>query len=241
MSLWATILLVFVALIASTISSVFGLAGGAVFFSALIWVVDAKTAIPIHSGVQLISNFSRIGVYFREVQWRIVAWFALLLIPGAYLGSMLFSFFNTEMMEALVGAFIIFTAFLPKSIPIGKTKYSFVAIGFISAFLGMIVAVTGPLIASFLNMSDVRKEQMVATKSVCQGMTQLVKVIIFATVVKFDFGEYLPFLFLFGVAALIGTFIGKKIIGKISDGLYDKLNKWLLIIIGTNMLLKALF
>ncbi|MFT6963348.1 MAG: putative membrane protein YfcA [Flammeovirgaceae bacterium] len=240
MSVGVSIFLMAVALLASVISAIFGLAGGAVFFSALVWVVDAKTAVPIHSGVQLMSNTARVGVYVKEIQWRIVLWFSILLIPGAYLGSLLFNYFNTNMMEGLVGIFIIGTAFLPKSLPIGKSKKSFILVGFISAFLGMIVAVTGPLIASFLNISDVRKEQMVATKSVCQGLTQLVKLVMFATVVKFDFGDYLIPLMFFGVASLIGTFIGKKVIGKLSDGLYDKLNKWLLIVIGANMLLKAL-
>jgi len=239
MSVGIIIFLMAVALLAAVISAVFGLAGGAVFFSALVWVVDAKTAVPIHSGVQLMSNFARIGVYFKEVQWRIVAWFSALLIPGAYLGSLLFSYFNSSLMEALVGIFIIITAFLPDSLPIGQKKSSFALVGFLSAFLGMIVAVTGPLIASFLNMSDVRKEQMVATKSVCQGLTQLVKVIVFATLVQFDFADYLTPLLLFGAISLIGTFIGKKVIGKISDKLYNKLNRGLLIVIGINMLLKA--
>ena len=240
MSLGTAVFLCAVALLAATLSAIFGVAGGAVFFSALVWLVDAKTAIPLHSGVQLMSNLARIGVYLREVQWRIVGWFALLLLPGAYLGSLLFRFFNAHMMEALVGAFILFTAFLPKALPMPQSKFSFAALGFVSSFLGMIVAVTGPLIASFLTLSEVRKEQMVATKSVCQGLTQGVKLLIFATVVKFDFGPYLPYLLAFGVASLVGTFIGKRIIGRMPNGLYDTLNKWLLIIIGANMLVKAL-
>lgn len=235
------IFLMLVAIIASCISAIFGLAGGAVFFSALVWMVDAKTAIPIHSGVQLISNLSRIAVYFRQVQWRIALYFSILLLPGAYLGSMLFSLFNSQVMEALIGVFIILTVFIPKQVG-GKSKPSrFLVIGFISAFLGMIVAVTGPLIASFFNASGVRKEELVATKSVCQGITQLAKVIVFSAVLKFDFQEYLTAFLWLGLAALIGTFIGKKVIGKIEDSIYDKLNNLLLIIIGLNMLIKAFF
>ena len=241
MSLSTAVFLSIVALLAATLSAIFGVAGGAVFFSALVWMVDAKTAIPLHSGVQLMSNLSRIGVYLKEVQWRIVGWFAVLLLPGAYLGSLLFSYFNTQVMEALVGAFILITAFLPKAMPIPQSKGSFMVLGFVSSFLGMIVAVTGPLIASFLTLSEVRKEQMVATKSVCQGMTQLVKLLVFATVVKFDFGPYLPYLLAFGAASLLGTFLGKRIIGRISNATYAKLNKWLLIVIGANMLVKAVW
>ena len=235
------LILVLIAALASCISAIFGMAGGAVFFSALVWAVDAKTAIPIHSGIQLIGNTSRIVVYFKEIQWKIALFFSLLLLPGAYFGSLLFRYFNSQLMELLIGGFIILTVWLPKKNHCGQRHKQFILAGFISAFLGMIVAVTGPLIASFFNREGVRKEKLVATKSFCQGITQLAKVIVFSTVLKFDFQQYTAAFVLLGLASIVGTYIGRKLIGKIKDHRYHQLNNALLIVIGLNMLFKAIY
>ena len=105
----------------------------------------------------------------------------------------------------------------------------------------MVVAVTGPLIASFFNREGVRKEKMVATKSFCQGITQLAKVIVFSAVLKFEFQQYTLAFVCLGLASVIGTYIGRKLIGKIQDRRYQQLNNALLIIIGLNMLFKAIY
>lgn len=235
------LVLVLVAALASCISAIFGVAGGAVFFSALVWAVDAKTAIPIHTGIQLIGNTSRIIVYFKEIQWKIALFFSLLLLPGAYLGSLLFRYFNSQLMELLIGIFILLTVWLPQKNHRGERHKSFILVGFISAFLGMIVAVTGPLIASFFNREGVRKEKMVATKSFCQGITQLAKMIVFSAVLKFEFQQYTLAFVCLGLASIVGTYMGRKLIGKIQDRRYRQLNNALLIVIGLNMLFKAIY
>lgn len=234
------IVLMFTAIVASVISSVFGLAGGAILFTVLTWVVSIKEAIPIHSGVQLISNTSRVLIYIREVRWDIVWRFVLLLVPGAYLGGMFFGFFHPLLLEFLVGTFILATVLIPK--PEGKSinLNVFIGLGFVSSFLGMIVAVTGPFIASFFVFNNVTKEAMVGTKSVCQALTQLCKIVVFSSVMKFDFTQYTQALILLGIMAIIGTFIGKRIIGKISDKKYNHLNNMLLGGIALSMILKAI-
>jgi uncharacterized membrane protein YfcA len=103
----------------------------------------------------------------------------------------------------------------------------------------MLVAVSGPFIASFFVLNNIKKERMVATKSVCQGITQIVKLFIFVTVVRFSFAEYSLLLVLLGLAAVIGSLIGRYLIEKISEKAYNTLNNSLLGIIALGMVIGA--
>ena len=241
MNTGALVVLLFTAVVASIVSAVFGLAGGAILFTVLTWVVSIKEAIPIHSGVQLIGNTSRVFVYIKAIRWDIVARFAILLIPGAYLGGLFFGVLPPLLLEFLVGAFIMTTVLLPKQENKSVNPNIFIGLGFVSSFLGMIVAVTGPFIASFFMFNNVTKEALVGTKSVCQALTQCSKILVFSSVMHFDFYQYTQVLILLGSMAIVGTFIGKKIIGKISDKNYHQLNNLLLGTIALSMMLKAIF
>lgn len=229
-------------LLASILSAVFGLAGGTIILAILTWGLGIKSAVPIHSAVQLIGNISRVGVYYKMVVWKIVFYFVLLTLPGAYLGGLCVDFFQENILEFLVGIFILITIFVPKpKLKNGISYQMFTLLGFLSSFLGMIVAVSGPFIASFFVLNHVKKEQMIATKSVCQGITQITKLFVFMSVIHFSFQKYLYLIILLGLAAIIGTLLGRYLIEKINEKTYNFLNNFLLGIIAFVMVFNSIF
>jgi uncharacterized membrane protein YfcA len=238
MPIWLLILLIIGTVFTSTLSALFGLAGGTLLFAMLSWALDAKQAIPLHSGIQLVSNSARLVAYMKSVEWKIVGWFSILLLPGAYFGGMFYGFFNTNITELLVGLFILASLFIPLGNKQDTKIWMFVILGFLSSFLGMIVAVTGPFISSFFVLNNINKERMLATKSVCQGMTQLVKMLIFSTTIAFDFSQHYVLMIVLGLATIVGTFFGSHLIKKIQDHHYNLLNNWLLGIIAVSMIIK---
>lgn len=227
-------------ILASIISAIFGLAGGTIVFALLSWGLDAKKAIPLHSTVQMVGNLARFTAFWRFIQWRVVGLFSILLIPGAWLGGLLFNYFDPILLEFLVGAFILISIIIPESKMPPTRPWMFVLLGFLSSFLGMIVAVTGPFIASFFVLNSISKEQMIATKSVCQAMNQLVKTAVFFLSVGFDFGQYQTLLLLLCGATILGTFIGRWLMEKISQQRFNQMNKILLAIIALGMWLDVL-
>jgi len=72
---WAV--LAFAALVASTIAGVTGFGGAAVLLPALVAAFGMREAIPILTVAQLIGNGSRVWFNRRELDWRVVGWFAL--------------------------------------------------------------------------------------------------------------------------------------------------------------------
>jgi uncharacterized membrane protein YfcA len=221
--------------LAAVVSAIFGLAGGTLVFALLSWSLDAKQAIPLHSAIQLVGNLARFTAFWKFIQWRVVGLFALLLLPGAWLGGLLFNYFDPLLLEFLVGTFIFFSIFIPEGKMHNTRAWMFVLLGFLSSFLGMIVAVTGPFIASFFVLNNLSKEELIATKSVCQALTQVVKTAIFVAAVGFDFGAYRGLLLLLCAATIIGTYLGRWLMNKISQGHFDQINRILLALIALGM------
>jgi len=81
------LVLAVVALAASTLAAISGFGGAAVLLPALTWIFGVREAIPILTVAQLIGNGSRVWFNRRELDWRVVAWFALGGVPMALLGG----------------------------------------------------------------------------------------------------------------------------------------------------------
>src|SRR5437868_15227655 len=89
--IWHWILISLVALTASSLAGVTGFGGAAVLLPALVAAFGMREAIPILTVAQLIGNGSRVWFNRRELDWRVVGWFALGGVPMALLGGALFA------------------------------------------------------------------------------------------------------------------------------------------------------
>src|SRR5579863_10106598 len=85
------IILAFAALFASTLAAVAGFGGAAVLLPMLVVVFGVRDAIPILTVAQLIGNGSRVWFNRHDLDWIVVAWFALGGVPMAILGGILFA------------------------------------------------------------------------------------------------------------------------------------------------------
>lgn len=80
-----------VALIASTLAAVTGFGGAALLLPVLVIAFGMRDAVPVLTVAQLIGNASRVWFNRRELDYRVVAWFALGGVPLALLGGLLFA------------------------------------------------------------------------------------------------------------------------------------------------------
>jgi uncharacterized protein len=259
------IFLLFGALFTAIFSAVFGVAGGMMLFVLLTLLLDAKNAVPMHAIVQLVSNFSRVILSLKHIKKAIVWRFVLLTPFGAYLGALIFEYTNPKMMEIVIGSAILAMLYLIPEKGAKATKIAtqptkeqeneqeneengeknlqnynfFILLGFLSSFLGMIVGVVGPFISPFFIRQHLKKEELVATKAACQGIVQLVKVPTFGFVVAFNYEQYSLLIALLCVVTVLGTWIGKNLIHRISDKNYHLLEKIILTVLSLFMIGKA--
>src|ERR1041384_6370380 len=96
-----------VALVASTLAAVTGFGGAAVLLPVLVAAFGMRQAVPILTVAQLIGNGSRVWFNRKELDWRVVGWFALGAVPFALLGGYLFASAPLSALTRLLGAFLL--------------------------------------------------------------------------------------------------------------------------------------
>lgn len=198
------------------ITSITGLGGGTLILAGLLLVYPPSLALPLHSFTQFSANALRTGFFFKHVNWKVVGFYGLLMLPAAWLGAKLFDLFNPSVLKIVVGLFILASIIPwkihPKGEPRGRT---FVLIGALSGFMGIFVGAIGPAVVPFFNRLKLSRDGILSTKSAGQMLLQLSKIIAFSGAAGVDFvtlKDHIGILILgtlFGVAISIP--IGKKL------------------------------
>src|ERR1700687_5556903 len=96
-----------VAFVAATLAAVSGFGGAAVLLPMLVLVFGVREAIPILTVAQLIGNGSRVWFNRRELDLKVVGWFALGGVPMAILGGILFAHAPLMALTRVLGMFLI--------------------------------------------------------------------------------------------------------------------------------------
>ena len=76
-----------VGFVAGTVSGIVGTGATVILLPVLVIVFGPREAVPIMAIVALMSNFAKITSWWREIDWRAVAAYALGGIPAAALGA----------------------------------------------------------------------------------------------------------------------------------------------------------
>lgn len=226
-------------IITSTISGVIGMGGGVLLLSIMTFFIDYKVLIPLHGIVQLASNSSRTFYLRRNIRMDFFIPFVL----GAPLGFFIAFFIlkevsNTDYYFLLLAIFILYAVFKPKNLPEFRLKgYQWSILGLFAGIQGALIGATGPLIAPFYLRSDLNKEEIVATKAAQQIMTHLFKIPLFLSL-SFDYTKHMTAITLLSCAAVLGTFLGVKLLGKVNEGLFKILFKSVLLMAAARLIYK---
>jgi uncharacterized membrane protein YfcA len=217
------IILVVAAVVTSTISAILGMAGGILLQVVMLMQLPLLTVVPLHGAIQLCSNGTRLGVYFRDMERRIVGRFAIGALFGGVVGWMFLNRVAPEpnspterVLEAILGLVILGTTFLPTpklKHGIGNNLYVLVGVG--AACIGILLGAVGPFIAPFFIREGMVKERLIATKAACQLLCHVVKIPTFIAW-GFDFVPYTWFLLAMFGAVVLGTLIGRRLLKYVS-------------------------
>ncbi len=206
------------ALFAAILSGMTGLGGGTLLIAVLYAVGLAPTvAVPLHAGVQLVSNASRTLAYLKHVDWRAIGLFMLGAGPAPFLVAPLVAGANADILRLCMAAFVVL-AMWPNWLKRFRLQGpgGLVVAGGIAGGVGMVVGATGLLIAPFFLRDHWTKETVIATMALCQSAAYIVKIVAFAT---FGFGifTHIEFLLPMAIAAVIGTLIGRRLVNVFSE------------------------
>lgn len=206
----------------SLITSLTGLGGGTLILAGLLLIYPPELALPLHSFTQFSANALRTGIFFKSVNWRVVAFYASLMLPAAWAGAKIFDLINPSVLKIFVGIFILISVipfkFHPKEEPRPRT---FMIIGALSGFLGIFVGAIGPAVVPFFNRLKLSRDGILSTKSAGQMCLQLTKIIAFSGAAGVNFIALKDHIGLLILGTLVGVAISIPIGKKISDQKFD--------------------
>ena len=234
------VVLALVAFCAATLAAVSGFGGAAVLLPVLVMVFGVRDAIPILTVAQLIGNASRVWFNRRELDWKVVGWFALGGVPMAFLGGLLFATAPLKALTRLLGGFLLLIVVwrhvrpAPKRLPLK----SFAALGAGSSFLSALLGSVGPLMAPFFLAYGLVKGAYIGTEALATVVMHVTKLVAYRQAAVLSGFAVLVGLAL-GPLMVAGSWAGKRIVDRLPERVFVAIIKAVLILAGMLFLIRG--
>jgi uncharacterized membrane protein YfcA len=210
------------ALVASTLAAVTGFGGAAVLLPVLVFAFGVRDAVPILTVAQLIGNGSRVWFNRRELDLRVVAWFALGGVPLALLGGLLFARAPLSGLTRLLGLFLILVVAWRRLRPKAKIRMplrAFAPLGAASSFLSALLGSVGPLMAPFFLAYGLVKGAYIGTEALATVVMHVTKLVAYRQSAILPASSVLAGLGI-GPIMVAGSWAGKRIVDRLPEAAF---------------------
>jgi len=227
--------------VAATLAAVSGFGGAAVLLPVLAWTFGVREAVPILTVAQLIGNAGRVWFNRRELNYSVVAWFALGGVPMALLGGVLFAKAPLPALTRALGVFLIFIVIWRHAGPESTWRPSlpsFAAIGAGASFLSALMGSVGPLMAPLFLAYGLVKGAYIGTEAFATVTMHVAKLIAYRHAEVLPLHAILVGLGL-GPVMVLGSFVGKRIVDRLPEKVFILIIDATLIIAGIRFLWKG--
>jgi uncharacterized membrane protein YfcA len=235
------LLLAGAAFVASTLAAVAGFGGAAVLLPLLVLFFGVRDAIPILTVAQLIGNLSRVCFNRRELELRVVGWFALGGVPAALVGGFLFASAPLFFLTRLLGVFLI-AVVLYRHIGKPTTRRlplrAFAPIGAVFSFLSALLGSVGPIMIPFFMAYGLVKGALIGTEALATVVMHVTKLAAYGSTAVLTTTGIAVGLAL-GSIMIVGSFVGKKILDRLPERVFVALIEIVLVAAGVAFLIRG--
>jgi len=241
MSVWISAVLLLAVFGTSTLSGVFGMAGGLVLLGILLAILPVGTAIAVQGVIQIVANGSRAFLSRAYIDWKILGVICLGLLTA---GIILFIVRYTPNLATVcitIGLLPILV-WLPRhwlALDASKPLHAFVC-GLLGGGLNLTVGVSGPTVDIFFIRTEMDRRKVIATKAATQVISHAAKVVFYwnATLVltPLEWGA----IALAAPFAIAGTSAGHWILQRLTDANFRVWTRWIVTAIGIFYLVRGI-
>jgi len=228
------LLLILLSVLTSAFTAAVGVGGGVLMIMALAQVMPAAALIPVHGMVQLGSNVGRTALTWRHVDRITLAAFLPGVVLGALAAAWLLVRLPSGVLELCIAAFVLFTCWGPGLPKRALGRGGVLVAGAVTTLLSSLVGASGPMVAAFIKQSQVGRLAKVATFSACMLLQHLSKAFVFG-VAGFVFHDWLALILVMVAAGFLGTWLGLRVLHRLSDHRFDSLFKWALTLLALRL------
>lgn len=227
--------LVLLSALSSALSAAAGIGGGTLLIMAMAQVMPASALIPVHGMVQLGSNGGRAVMTWRHLDRGLLAAFLPGVVLGALVAAWLLIRLPTGALELCIALFVLYSCWGPgwpeRMLGRGGTLLA----GALTTFLSSLVGATGPLVAAFIRQHFRERLPRVATFAACMTFQHLTKAFVFG-VAGFVFRDWLGLMLAMVAAGVVGTWVGLRLLRRLSDRRFDTAFKWVLTLLALRLI-----
>ncbi|MEU7926692.1 sulfite exporter TauE/SafE family protein [Micromonospora sp. NPDC049801] len=209
------------AFILAVLSAVAGFGGGVLLLPVFTALFGLRVAVPMLTLTQLSSNASRVWLNRHHLRWPLIGWFAVGTVPLSIAGGLLLAHAPLGPLKRLLGVFligvVIWRGLTPH--PRKPRDRTFAAVGAASGLGSALLGSVGPLTAPFFLAYGLTRATYIGTEAASALTMHLSKIAAYGA------SDLLTRTVLLYGAALIpatlaGAWVGKKVVGRISDRLF---------------------
>lgn len=237
---WVWPAVVVVAFAASVLAGVTGFGSAVLVLPLLVEAVGPRDAVVVLSVGQVFGNSGRVWANRREIEWRVVGWYAVGAVPAATLGGVLFAGVPPALLTPFLGVLLLVAVAAwfvrPERFP-RLPRWGFAPLGGASSFASALVGSAGPLTAPFFVSFGLVKGAYVGTEGGCAVITHLFKL--------FGYGHAgvlsahaLLLGGLLGGVMIAGSLVGKRLLDRLTPAAFVRLVQITLFVAGVRLLLR---
>ena len=228
--------------IAGLVSGVVGTGATIILLPVLVFVFGPREAIPIMAVVALMSNFAKITSWWREIDWRATAAYAVGGIPGAAQGARTMLALPPTAVDAALAVF--FLVMIPgrrwlaaRSFKAGPLVMA--PAGLAIGFLTGIVVSTGPITVPVFSAYGLAKGAFIATEAAASMAMYISKAITFQSFGALPLDIAIKGL-VSGSSVMAGTYCARLVVERLSIASFQYLLDIVMLVSGLTLLWSAL-
>ena len=237
------ILFIALALIAEIIGTVGGFGSSLFFIPIASYFLDFHSVLGITAVYHVMSNLTKIALFRQGVDKKVIFWIGIPSVIFVIIGAYLSSYFQAKWLELFLAIFLIVLSivlFVYSNIRLKPNFVNSFSGGVLSGFLAGVIGTGGAIRGIVLASFDLSPSAFIATSSIIDLSIDLSR-----SVVYFFNGFVHPhdlyLLPILAVVSIVGTFLGKKIVLKLSNDQFKKGVLILVFITGVVSIAKNLF
>lgn len=230
-------LIFIISFLAAIISGAAGFGGALVLLPVLTSVVGVKAAVPILTIASIFGNASRVWFGRKELQWKPIFYFLMAAIPLSIVGSYLFTDIDSKKIKLGIGIFLLLiVAYRRLNInKISLGNKGMLLGGGVTGFLSGLAGSAGVIGAAFFLGLNLTATAYIASEAFTALTMHLTKTIVYSKYSLIGLTELYYGLFI-GVAMILGSWTGKKIIERLPKHIFLIIVEILLIVSGIQMI-----
>ena len=216
--------LIVVGLVAGLLSGSVGFGGGIILLPLITYFYGVEVAVPVSTIAQLLSNLSRVGMGFRQINWKAVGQFLILAVPFTALGAFGFAKVPKAPMTVVLCVFLIIFAIMKLK---GKMKFphkpaTMIIGGGVTGLVNGLLGISGPLSSAVFLTLELAPVSYIASEATAAATMHIIKAIVYGKMSLMSGSIFLNGLFI-GCAMMLGNFIAMRCIRNVNKKLYQKI------------------